>query len=336
MVSSDTSTTSSSAASRRHHKKPYKSWLKDGVNGGPCSMQIVVQWLSANYATKWQDDSDNRMPKKLLLQEILDQMQQVGIHHRLAKDVASKISTLQSNYRIAREWYDVIGTQWRKAGAQETDVKKEVLRRFPYWDELHGAFGATTTTITTTTTTTTATNSKGQDVSSTSTMTTIHKEDGPMSIRSIIHSFDNEPSLQAWVSSYPDINRQQHQQAAATAAVAAATAKATATMATATTASFITLPENRQAVIVSTATTTEDVSLLGTKRSHMEMEDELEEDEDEEEEDEEEDMEDYEELLAEEKEKTRRVRAKANLVKHLVNSGLSKEEIATELRKSNT
>ncbi|KAI7850307.1 hypothetical protein BDC45DRAFT_539262 [Circinella umbellata] len=301
-----------------------------GVNGGPCSMQIVVQWLSANYATKWRDDSDNRMPKKLLLQEILDQMQQAGIHHRLAKDVASKISTLQSNYRIAREWYDVIGNQWRKAGAQETDVKKEVLRRFPYWDELHGAFGATTTTITTTTTTTTATNSKGQDVSSTSTMTTIHKDDGPMSIRSIIHSFDNEPSLQAWVSSYPDINRQQHQQAAATAAVAAATAKATATMATATTASFITLPENRQAVIVSTATTTDDVVLLG-KRTHDEIETE------EEEEDEEEEYEDdYEELLVEEKEKTRRVRAKANLVKHLVTSGLSKEEIATELRKSNT
>ncbi|KAI9493292.1 hypothetical protein BDB00DRAFT_872592 [Zychaea mexicana] len=318
MVASDTlspsppPSTSDSSSSRRHHKKPYKSWLKDGVNGGPCSMQVVVQWLSANYATKWRDDSDNRMPKKLLLQEILDQMQQVGIHHRLAKDVASKISTLQSNYRIAREWYDVIGSQWRKAGAQETDVKKEVLRRFPYWDELHGAFGATTTTITTTTTTTTATNAKGQDVSSTSTMTTIHKNDGPMSIRSIIHSIDNEPSLQVWVSTYPDISRQQHQQAAATAAVAAATAKATATTATATTASFITLPENRQAVIVSTATTTDDVALLG-KRPHEDV---------------------YDELLAEEKEKTRRVRARADLVKQLVKSGLSKDEIATELRRS--
>ncbi|KAI8144577.1 hypothetical protein BJV82DRAFT_578017 [Fennellomyces sp. T-0311] len=312
MVSSETSPPPSG---RRHHKKPYKSWLKDGVNGGPCSMQVVVQWLSANYATKWRDDSDNRMPKKLLLQEILEQMQQVGIHHRLAKDVASKISTLQSNYRIAREWYDVIGSQWRKAGAQETDVKKEVLRRFPYWDELHGAFGATTTTITTTTTTTTSKNAEGEDVSSTSTMTTIHNNNiagWPMSIQSITHSIDNEPSLQAWVSSYPDINRQQQQQAAATAAVAAATAKATATTATATTASFITLPENRQAVIVSTATTTDDVALLG-KRSHED---------------------DYEHLLAEEKEKTRRVRARANLVKQLVKSGLSKEEIAAELKRS--
>lgn len=127
--SNTTRTPTSSSSARRQPKKPYKSWLKDGVNGGPSSMQIVVQWLSANYATKWRDDSDNRMPKKLLLQEILDQMQQAGIHHRLPKDVASKISTLQSNYRVAREWYDVIGSQWRKAGAQETDVKSKLHTR---------------------------------------------------------------------------------------------------------------------------------------------------------------------------------------------------------------
>ncbi|KAI9319742.1 hypothetical protein BX666DRAFT_2024812 [Dichotomocladium elegans] len=252
-----------STASRRHHKKPYKSWLKDGVNGGPCSMQIVVQWLSVNYATKWRDDSDNRMPKKLLLQEILDLMQKAGIHHRLAKDVASKISTLQSNYRIAREWYDVIGSQWRKAGAQEMDVKKEVLRRFPYWDELHGAFGSTTTVTTTTTTTTTIAGS----ISSTSTMTTMTRHNNndiagwPMSIRSIIH--DDEPaspSPSSWFSDPEEaVSRvQQEQQAVATATVAAATAQATATNATATTACVISLSEKSQAVIVSTATTTTD------------------------------------------------------------------------------
>ena len=39
--------------------------------------------------------------KKSLLESIIDQMREVGIYHRLAKDVASKISTLQSNYRLA-------------------------------------------------------------------------------------------------------------------------------------------------------------------------------------------------------------------------------------------
>ncbi|KAI9323581.1 hypothetical protein BX666DRAFT_2016768 [Dichotomocladium elegans] len=362
MSTSNTSLPSplASTQSRRHHKKPYKSWLKDGVNGGPCSMQIVVQWLSANYAAKWRDDSDNRMPKKLLLQEILDQMRQAGIHHRLAKDVASKISTLQSNYRVAREWYDVIGSQWRKAGAQETDVKKEVLRRFPYWDELHAAFGATTGlnnsnpstggTITTTTTTTTTT-TIGGNVASTSKMTTMTTHDKdiagwPMSIRSIIHSIDEEanmtiPSLSSWFSSTEQvIEREQQEQAVATATVAAATAQATATNATATTARVISLSENSQTVIVSTATTTDIATepkdtapvALGKRLRVNDEEEESDEIDDDDESDEFEDDNDNGQALIAEKEKTRRVRVRADLVKRLMNLGRSKEEIATELK----
>ena len=88
-------------------KKPYKSWLKDGVNHGPSSMDVLVSWLAhkPNYK-KWkrEDYSIDRVPKKQLLEEIIDKLRQVGIYHRLAKDVASKISTLQSNYRSTRKW----------------------------------------------------------------------------------------------------------------------------------------------------------------------------------------------------------------------------------------
>ncbi|KAI9299832.1 hypothetical protein BJ944DRAFT_139277, partial [Cunninghamella echinulata] len=101
-------------------KKPYKSWLKDGVSGGPCSMDILVQWLSvkANFA-KWRGDESERTPKKYLLENILDSMRGHGINHRLAKDIASKISTLQSNYRAAREWNDTEGKRLREAGTEE-------------------------------------------------------------------------------------------------------------------------------------------------------------------------------------------------------------------------
>lgn len=104
-------------------KKPYKSWLKDGVNGGPSSMDVLVNWLAVreNYA-KWRGGDNNnteRTPKKLLLEEIIDQMRQVGIYHRLPKDVASKISTLQSNYRTAREWNETEGKALRRAGMSE-------------------------------------------------------------------------------------------------------------------------------------------------------------------------------------------------------------------------
>jgi hypothetical protein len=93
-------------------KKPYKSWLKDGVNGGPCSMQVLISWLSNKHNYKrWkrEDYPIDRVPKKDLLEEIIDKLRQVGIYHRLSKDVASKISTLQSNYRQTRRWRDTEG-----------------------------------------------------------------------------------------------------------------------------------------------------------------------------------------------------------------------------------
>ncbi|CAO3655548.1 unnamed protein product [Mucor fragilis] len=124
-------------------KKPYKSWLKDGVNGGPSSMDVLVNWLSkkANYA-KWKGDDCERIPKKSLLESIIDQMREVGIYHRLAKDVASKISTLQSNYRLAREWKEVDGKKLLETGASEEGIHEELLKRFPYWDALNEVFNS--------------------------------------------------------------------------------------------------------------------------------------------------------------------------------------------------
>lgn len=124
-----TMTTTYSAPVAHKGKKPYKSWLKDGVSGGPCSMDILVRWLSlkANFA-KWRGDESERTPKKLLLESILDTMRDHGIHHRLAKDIASKISTLQSNYRTAREWNDTEGKRLRDAGTEEDTVHGKIIR----------------------------------------------------------------------------------------------------------------------------------------------------------------------------------------------------------------
>ncbi|KAI8370301.1 hypothetical protein BD560DRAFT_397053 [Blakeslea trispora] len=127
-------------------KKPYKSWLKDGVNGGPSSMEVLVNWLSkkANY-TKWKGDDCERIPKKSLLESIIDEMREVGIYHRLAKDVASKISTLQSNYRLVREWKEVEGKKLLESGVSEAGIHDELLKRFPYWDTLNEVFSSSRT-----------------------------------------------------------------------------------------------------------------------------------------------------------------------------------------------
>ncbi|CEP12076.1 hypothetical protein [Parasitella parasitica] len=126
-------------------KKPYRSWLKDGVNGGPSSMEVLIRWLShrPNYK-KWkrEDYSVDRIPKKDLLEEIIDNLRQVGIYHRLAKDVASKISTLQSNYRLARKWSETEGYRFKQQSGGEKLWHDEILKRFAYWDILHPVFAS--------------------------------------------------------------------------------------------------------------------------------------------------------------------------------------------------
>lgn len=119
-------------------KKPYKSWLKDGVQNGPSSMDILVEWLGdkANYIKWKQDYSINRVPKKELIEEMLDKLRQGGIYHRLPKDVASKISTILNNYRIIRKWRDI---NLNNGNCSKT-VQQEVLKRFPYWNSLHPVF----------------------------------------------------------------------------------------------------------------------------------------------------------------------------------------------------
>ncbi|CDH48659.1 hypothetical protein RO3G_00343 [Lichtheimia corymbifera JMRC:FSU:9682] len=112
-------------------------------------MDILVGWLAdrSNYQ-RWRSgntvvetDHQQRIPKKILLEEILTKMRQAGIHHRLPKDVASKISTLQSNYRAACEWMDTEARRLRKAGVSEHTIHEEVVKHFAYWDALNPSFG---------------------------------------------------------------------------------------------------------------------------------------------------------------------------------------------------
>lgn len=118
-------------------KKPYKSWIKDGVQGGPSSMEVLIDWLShkPNYIKWKQDYSLNRVPKKELIEEIIDKLRQAGIYHRLAKDIASKISTILNNYRTIRKWREI-----NLNNGNSKTIQQEVLKRFPYWNLLNPVF----------------------------------------------------------------------------------------------------------------------------------------------------------------------------------------------------
>ncbi|KAL0094678.1 hypothetical protein J3Q64DRAFT_1632557 [Phycomyces blakesleeanus] len=296
-------------------KKPYKSWLKDGVNGGPSSMDILVHWLSvkANYA-KWRGDDSERTPKKLLLEGIIDKMREVGIYHRLAKDVASKISTLQSNYRSAREWSETEGEKLRGAGAKEESIHEEILKRFPYWDALREVFGSTRTTS------------------------------WPMSISSIMHRVEEDELLKDQLKyeetsneededgdtdslSPPKRRRQLSEDSPHSLATTTVSTSGSPVLIrplprvvpiiTPRTQSHL---EKRDALLAeSLVQVTREKEAGRMKRSHDMLEflreKRLE----------------REQLLIE-KEKTRRIKAKSDLVKHLIEAGFSKAEITEQLK----
>ena len=85
-------------------KKAYKSWNKDGVNDGPSSLDIIVDWLStgSNYA-RWQGDSNEGCTKKALASNVITKIKENGINHRSVKDVIGKIAILQSSYNTAHD-----------------------------------------------------------------------------------------------------------------------------------------------------------------------------------------------------------------------------------------
>ncbi|KAL0085938.1 hypothetical protein J3Q64DRAFT_1814143 [Phycomyces blakesleeanus] len=291
----------SSYISTHRTKKPYKSWLKDGVNNGPNSMDILIGWLTVkeNYVM-WRGDSTDRTPKKLLLQDIIVKLNQAGIYHRVPKDVASKMSTLQSNYRIARRWYETEGRSLLQKGVQEAAVHNELLKRFPYWDALHSVFNPSkqepiTTNATTTTTTTTTT--------------------WPMSIHYILHSADDglisspETDHEEEYVKHPDHSSQPWYQ----------TSFAKNVSNCAPVESTVPAPVPSRQRGVSCVNTQLGRDARRKKRSQemfdFILEKRIERD-----------------RVLLEKEKTRRIRAKADLVKNMATAGFSRDEITFQLQ----
>jgi hypothetical protein len=120
--SPSSSAVTSPEPSETRARKVYKSWAKDDVDGGPSSMDILVDWLSTgtNYA-RWRGKGAMGASKKSLCAEIQRKMAANGLD-RLPKDIQSKIATLQSGYNHARDWLENTGEGLRGRGESEETI----------------------------------------------------------------------------------------------------------------------------------------------------------------------------------------------------------------------
>ena len=99
-------------------KKPAVPWDKDGPDG-QSSIRIILDWLGfkGNYQ-KWRGDIKGGATKTALANEILAEMKKVGITHRDAKGIQTKIQELQTSYGKASDFLCGSG-----AGLLDEDVE---------------------------------------------------------------------------------------------------------------------------------------------------------------------------------------------------------------------
>lgn len=102
-IPSSTSTSpSSSATTDLFIQRDTKCWRKDGVNGGPSSMIVLINWIQKkNNFYRWYA---NHASKKTLCIEITDLLKAVGIHHRKEWGIRTKMENLLTSFMNAEKW----------------------------------------------------------------------------------------------------------------------------------------------------------------------------------------------------------------------------------------
>ncbi|KAG9397811.1 hypothetical protein AC1031_016605 [Aphanomyces cochlioides] len=113
-------------------KKRYR-WDNDGVNGGPTSLQVLLEWLTVegNYH-KWRGGDRSGLTKEALCGQIVGRLVDVGIAHRKPADIRDKIQNLEMQYRTAVDWLAATG----QGIEDESSIKAAIYKRCPYYDDL--------------------------------------------------------------------------------------------------------------------------------------------------------------------------------------------------------
>ncbi|EFP86500.2 uncharacterized protein PGTG_12456 [Puccinia graminis f. sp. tritici CRL 75-36-700-3] len=116
-----------------------RSWYLDAVNGGPTSMDILVTWLSTpgNY-DRWLSTPIPGPHREDFCTEIVEIMQQHGIHHRNAMGINNRILVIRRSYNSARDFFN----HATRAGEEVDPIVLVYVRRVcQHWDLLDPVMG---------------------------------------------------------------------------------------------------------------------------------------------------------------------------------------------------
>ncbi|KAA1122116.1 hypothetical protein PGTUg99_028563 [Puccinia graminis f. sp. tritici] len=89
-------------------------WETDGINGGPPSMRILLDWLSSQ--DNWQRWVGFGVTRRILAEEILQVMRSHGINHRHRVAVIDMVHQLHLKYKMACKNY------WLRTSVDPTET----------------------------------------------------------------------------------------------------------------------------------------------------------------------------------------------------------------------
>lgn len=96
-------------------------WDADGVDGGKCSIDVLLDWITnpRNYQ-RWKGGG-SRETKETLCGEIVSLLNQNGITSRKKADVRTKVQELINDYAKATDWLHRTGEGIRQKGLPGAD-----------------------------------------------------------------------------------------------------------------------------------------------------------------------------------------------------------------------
>ncbi|KAG2902671.1 hypothetical protein PC129_g10092 [Phytophthora cactorum] len=125
--------------STSHAKKMKILWDRDGVDGGPSSMKVLLDWLTTdgNYARWKGDDGSSGSTKEVLCGIIIGKLKDAGINHRKSADVRDKIRYLEKQFRRATDWMANAG----QGATDDISIRSAILQLCPCYYKLSHVMG---------------------------------------------------------------------------------------------------------------------------------------------------------------------------------------------------
>ncbi|EFP86124.1 uncharacterized protein PGTG_12080 [Puccinia graminis f. sp. tritici CRL 75-36-700-3] len=127
------------SSARPFQRRRDPPWDLDGINHGPSSNAILLQWISTedNYR-RWDRTTFDPTERLNICEEIVRHMQMQGIAHRHARGINTRIQILRRSYNTAREFVN-------HARGNTNEIAPVILgyarRVCPYWDILDPVMG---------------------------------------------------------------------------------------------------------------------------------------------------------------------------------------------------